>query len=262
MRFFKKLFRKLFEKKSSIELWAEREIAIAIELEHEAERKDAEEHGRKYNPKEFSYGGEIYASALRAFKSMLKDGHSGCSWGFTKIVLIRLMNNMPLTPLNGSDEEWAWFGGNSRKGERTFQNKRCTSVFKEVDKEGNVRYTDNDYVTCIDEETKSSHHFGLCSQEVYERFPIKFPYMPSTKPYKVYDRTFDHLNAQQGCFDTVAVLRIECPDGKVIPIEKYYKENENRKMVQIERNEYLDRLDSYNKKSKRNVVEIEGTNKV
>ena len=253
MGLFKKLFRKLFKKKSNMELWAEREIAIAIKREHEADRKDAEEHGRKYNPKDFSYGGEIYASALRAFKSMLKDGHSGCSWGFTKETLIRLMNHRPLTPLTGSDDEWVECGWASRDGEKIFQNKRCSAVFKNVDKDGNVRYTDNDYSICIDEENKYCHHFGLSSNEVDKLFPIKFPYMPSTKPYKVYDRTFDHLNAEPGCFDTIAVLRIECPDGKVIPIDKFYKENENGKMVQIERNEYLDRLDSYNKKSKRNV---------
>ena len=53
------ILKRLFRKKSPMESWAEREIEIAVAREREADRKDAEEHGHKYNPKEFSYGGEI-----------------------------------------------------------------------------------------------------------------------------------------------------------------------------------------------------------
>lgn len=37
-------------KKSAMEMWVEREVRLAIEREQEADRKDCEERGKKYNP--------------------------------------------------------------------------------------------------------------------------------------------------------------------------------------------------------------------
>lgn len=225
-------------RKSPMERWAEREINIAIEREQASEREDCEKRGKKYNPKDFDYGGEIYRSALRAYKSMLKDGHSGMSWSFTSHVLQRLMKNRPLTPLQGTDDEWTEFSGD------WYQNSRCSSVFKRVNSDGSVSYHDNDYVVCIDDQDGHFHRLGLLKDEVYSRWPITFPYMPSEKPYKVYDRTFDSVNAERGCFDTVACLRIEEPDGTVHAVNKFWKEA-NDHFEEITKEEYDLRLESY-----------------
>ena len=236
MNIFKRMFKR--NKKSNMLSWAEREVALAIEREHEFERKDAEEHGKKYNPKDFSYGGEIYKSALKAYRSLAEDGHSGMSWSFTREVLMRLMKGRPLTSLQGTDDEWTESSGN------WYQNRRCSSVFKHVNGDGTVKYTDNDYVVCIDDENGHTHHFGLLNNEVYNRWPIAFPYMPSEKPYKVYDRTFDSVNAEQGFFDTVACLRIEEPDGTVHAVNKFWKEVDDH-FEEITKEEYDLRLESY-----------------
>lgn len=238
MNIFKRLFKR--NKKSSNLSWAEHEVELAIEREHEFERKDAEEHGKKYDTKGFSYGVAIYKSALKAYKSLLKDGHSGMSWSFTREVLIRLMKHRPLTPLQGTDDEWV----NVLKDEDWYQNRRCSSMFKRVCSDGTVKYTDNDYIVCIDDENGNSHNFGLLNDEVYSRWPITFPYMPSEKPYKVYDRTFDSVNAERGCFDTVACLRIEEPDGTVHAVNKFWKEVDNH-FEEITKEEYDLRLESY-----------------
>lgn len=241
MNIFKRLFKR--NKKSNMLSWAEREVALAIEREREAERKDAEEHGKKYDPKGFSYGGAIYESALKAYKSLLKDGHSGMSWSFTGKVLMRLMKGRPLTSLNGTDDEWV----KVTESNDWYQNSRCSSVFKRVLSDGTVKYTDNDYVVCIDDDNGHAHHFGLLNNEVYSRWPITFPYMPSEKPYKVYDRTFDSVNAERGCFDTVACLRIEEPDGTVHAINKFWKEVDDH-FEEITKEEYDLRLESYTNK--------------
>jgi hypothetical protein len=144
-------------RKSPIEMWAEREVALAIEREREAERKDAEEHGKKYDPKGFSYGGAIYESALKAYRSLSGDGHSGMSWSFTGKVLMRLMKGRPLTSLKGTDDEWV----KVTEDEELYQNSRCSSVFKHVFGDSTVKYTDNDYVVCIDDDNGHTHHFGL-----------------------------------------------------------------------------------------------------
>lgn len=230
-------------RKSPMETWVEREIRLAIEHEREAERKDAEEHGKKYDPKEFSYGGAIYESALKAYKSLLKDGHSGMSWSIACNVLMRLMKDRPLTPLKGTDDEWV----KVFEDEDWYQNRRCSSVFKRVCSDGTVKYTDNDYAVCIDDNNGHSHSFGLLSDEVYSRWPITFPYMPSEKPYKIYDRTFDSVNAEPGCFDTVACLRIEEPDGTVHAVNKFWKEVDDH-FEEITKEEYDLRLESYKDK--------------
>lgn len=227
-------------RKSPMELWVENEIRLVIEREQAAEREDCERRGKRYNPKDFSYGGEIYRSALRAYKSLLKDGHSGMSWSFTGNVLMRLMKGRPLTPLKGTDDEW----NKITEDEDWYQNRRCSSVFKRVCSDGTVKYTDNDYVVCIDDENGHTHHFGLLNNEVYNRWPITFPYMPSERPYKVYDRTFDSVNAERGCFDTVACLRIEEPDGTVHAVNKFWKEVDDH-FEEITKEEYDLRLESY-----------------
>ena len=235
------ILKRLFRKKSPMELWAEHEVEVAVAREMEADRKDAEEHGRKYNPKEFSYGGEIYKSALRAFKSLLKDGHFGMSWAFTAGVLRRLMDHRPLTPLTGSHDEWV----ECSPGHFDFQNSRCSSVFKHVSEDGNVTYSDVDAVIGVNaDDPGDTHHMSLCSQAVYELHPIKFPYMPPSTPYKVTDRIFA-TNGKPGEFDTVAILSVTTPDGKVEAVNKYYKEDESGHIVQIGHDEYVLRYESY-----------------
>jgi hypothetical protein len=56
--------------------WAKNEIEIACK----------NERGDK-NPEEFDYGCACYESAYKAFQSLMEDGHSGMSIGFTKAIL-------------------------------------------------------------------------------------------------------------------------------------------------------------------------------
>ena len=75
--------------------WAKNEIAIASKRE----RGDKPEG-------EWDYGCACYDSALRAFESLLGDGHSGMSIGFTKNILNRLIDGKPLTPIEDTEEAW------------------------------------------------------------------------------------------------------------------------------------------------------------
>ena len=53
--------------------WAEREVELACKREN-PDRKEGE----------FDYGCACYESALKAYKSLMEDGHSGFSIGITK----------------------------------------------------------------------------------------------------------------------------------------------------------------------------------
>lgn len=44
----------------------------------------------------FDYTGECYKSALKAFKSVCDDDHSGCSYSITSRILKRMLDNLPL----------------------------------------------------------------------------------------------------------------------------------------------------------------------
>lgn len=68
--------------------WAKNEVAIASKRE----RGDKPEG-------EWDYGCACYDSAMRAFESLLGDGHSGMSIGITKNILNRLIDGKPLTPI-------------------------------------------------------------------------------------------------------------------------------------------------------------------
>lgn len=54
--------------------WAENEVKIACEKEHPGLKEG-----------EFDYGCACYQSALKAYKSLAEDGHSGYSWGRNRI---------------------------------------------------------------------------------------------------------------------------------------------------------------------------------
>lgn len=66
----------------SMQEWAEQECRIACKKEN----PDFD-----FNSDEFDYRCSCYKSALKAYKSLMEDGHSGASFGFTKNILIRLM---------------------------------------------------------------------------------------------------------------------------------------------------------------------------
>lgn len=117
--------------KSSMERWAENEVAIACRRE-KPDRKDGE----------WDYGCACYESALKAFRSLCADGHSGFSIGLTNAILNRLIDGKVLTPVEGTDDEWTKVF--DRHGRKTYQSKRMSSLFKDLDKDGNVRYNDTE----------------------------------------------------------------------------------------------------------------------
>lgn len=76
--------------------WAAREVALASQKEREsAEDKD-----------DWDYGVACYESALRAYRSLERDGHSGMSIQITKSILNRLIDGKCLTPIEDDPDIW------------------------------------------------------------------------------------------------------------------------------------------------------------
>lgn len=217
--------------------WAEQECRIACKKENPNFDFDSDD---------FDYGCSCYKSALKAYKSLAEDGHSGMSFSFTRDILERLMRHEPLTPITDDDFE----GGNylypderlaSLGLKSEIQCPRMSSLFRKETIDGEVTYNDLDRAYCIDIEKPSDTFSSSADNIVDELFPIKMPYLPEKGKYKVYVQTF-LTDKKNGDFDTRGVIYLITPDGKRIDINRYYTEK-NGEMVEISKDEYDELLE-------------------
>lgn len=219
--------------------WAKREVEIACKKENPY-RKEGE----------FDYGCACYESALKAFNSLLEDGHSGYSIGFTKNILNRLIDGQPLTPIEDTDDVWEERGVYKDGVKMSYQCKRMGSLFKDVYEDGTVRYHDVDRFICYDSDSNIGYHNGFVNKIATECVgEITMPYYPSTKPIKIYtsECLFDPKN---GDYDTVGIEYLEFPDGQRITIARYFKEAEDG-FEEIDYDEYKMRLEIANRNEDR-----------
>lgn len=219
--------------------WAEQECRLACKRENPEYDFDSDD---------FDYGCSCYKSALKAYKSLCEDGHSGASFGFTKNILIRLMEGQPLSPITDKDffievidrfplesEEYL-----RKQGLKSnIQCPRMSSLFRRETLNGKVTYHDIDRCYFINIE-EPSDTYDSNSAFLDEMFPITMPYMPKKGKYKIYTQTFltDKAN---GDFDTKGILYVITPEGEKVDIN-IYKAEINNKMVDITKEEYEERL--------------------
>lgn len=212
--------------------WAEKEIKYACERERKASGTP---------DGEWDYGCACYESALKAFKCLMDDGHSGMSIGITKNILVRLMDGKPLTPIEDVDDVWGEPHKLKTDVEWSYQCKRMSSLFKHVYKDDSVTYSDVDRVVVID--GNSSWYNGFVSKLIHKMYPITMPYAPPAKPYKVYEETFLYEEGR-GDYDTMGLLYVITPDDERVELNKFYKEGPEG-WIEIDENEYQLRKDKY-----------------
>ena len=206
--------------------WEEREISLLLERE----RKGGDSDG-------FDYIEGCAKSALKAFKALCDDQHSGLSIGITRSILNSLIDHRPLTPVTGDDSEWMLCPEllEDTRDYKTYQNRRYASLFKDVFDDGTVKYSDNDRFICIDPRnpySAFSFHFVNSIVEQYPEVPkIEFPYMPLSEPIRieVEDLISDSKN---GDFDTIAILNVEWKDASrkhhTFSISRYFDLSEDQ----------------------------------
>ena len=224
----------------SLEVWAEKEIELACQRESNS----AAEVGHE---EDAEYGIACYKSALKAFKSLLEDGHSGMSISITRQILNQLILGEPLSPITGEDDEWedASYEGMPQGVIKEYQNKRMSSLFKYVYADGTVKYSDVQRVTCYE----SSHdgiqggapfHNGFINRIIDEVKPIALPYVP--QHFKVYV-TECLYEENGGDFDTIMVdYMVHVDTQEQTSIGRYFKEDpESHKWVEISNHEYQTR---------------------
>lgn len=116
---------------------------------------------------------EITRAIMDVVKVFANEGHSGTSAEYALNILERVLRFKPITPLKGTDNEW------NEVSNGTYQNKRCSSVFKD---ENGFCY-DIDAVTFYHVGDNFSFTNGERVREYFrEQGPIEFPYAPPIQP--------------------------------------------------------------------------------
>lgn len=210
----------------SMSEWAKREIKLAVDNSDE------------------DYIKSIYNSALKAFISLCKDGHSGMSIGITAGVLNRLISCKPLSPLTGADDEWYEDSMNDEGCPETLlQNKRCSSVFKKINRStGEIRYSDVDRFVCENINNSNLTFYSGSIIDIAKRYypPITMPYVPSEKKIVIYTEDF-LVDANNGDFDTQGIFyAIDGNTNEKTDINVYLGEIDG-KMTEITFEEYVNR---------------------
>lgn len=122
---------------------------------------------------------------LEVIKAFSEQGHSGYSASYAIDCLKKLLNFKPLGPLTGRDCEWCNLSEES--GYTLYQNKRCSTVFKEVLDDGTENCYNIDgkvfWEWYTDEETGEQFKSYYTNRE--SRTPVVFPY-EITEPEYVY----------------------------------------------------------------------------
>ena len=210
--------------------WAKREIEIACKRERNGKPEE-----------EWDYGVACYESAYKAYMSLMGDGHSGMSISLTKSILNRLLEGRPLTPIEDIPEVWDEVGGYSDiDAVKHYQCNRMISLFKDVYPDGKVRYKNVQQVECVmREDDRNRWYNGFVANMVSEKFPITFPYYPSSKPYLV-SCSEGLSDPKNGDYDTMAIWSVTDPDGFVTAINRFFKEGENG-WVEINHTEFIER---------------------
>lgn len=214
--------------------WAEQECRLACKKENPDFDFDSDD---------FDYGCSCYKSALKAYKCLMDDNHSGMSFSFTRGILERLMRESPLTPI--TDEDFFINSGESlctdddlvsRGLKSEIQCPRMSSLFRTETIDGKVIYKDVNRSYCVDIERPSDTYSSGAERIVDEMFPIQMPYAPDMEKYKVYVQTF-LTDSKNGDFDTRGIFYLTTPDGKRIDVNRFYTEKSG-KMVEISKDEY------------------------
>lgn len=216
--------------------WAEKEIELACEKE----RKNGEKE-------EWDYGCACYESALKAYKSLTEDGHSGFSIMITKDILNRLIDGKPLTPIIDTDDIWNEVGGYEDECKH-YQCTRMSSLFKKVYDDGTTQYSDTERIRCINVVNNIGYYSGFVAEIINEMYPIQMPYCPK-EPIKVFCAEW-LTDRQNGDFDTIGILYIQHPNEKSVSVKRFFKESESG-WEEISIHEYKKRVDMHFKRERK-----------
>lgn len=204
--------------------WADREIELALKKELTGRQPEDE------------YVKLCYESAKEAYLALRGKGHSGMSISLTKFILNRLIDRKPLTAITEEDfndtEPLGWQDWFLEKNNLSavYQCKRCSSLFKHVGKDGNIKYSDNNRVETIDRNGATCIS-GRVTNIVDSLYPLELPYWPAD-PYKVYTAEFtydsenDKVLIEPGIYNAMYISHLVTPKGERVTLDTWHFEED------------------------------------
>lgn len=181
-------------------------------------------------------------SALKAFESLLEDGHSGVSINITLRILNSLVDIKPLVPLENKKEDWIDHRTYGDGDVITYSHRYYSCLKKKHHLDTGIDdFYDSNRFLCRPSISHDgvSWHNSFCSKIGHQMFPISFPYKPPVKPYKVIVDEY-LTDRQNGDYDTMVIRSILTPEGRNVVLDQYYKETEDG-FVQINKLEFEER---------------------
>lgn len=224
------------QSESAMSSWAENEVNMMRERlsRHEVD---------------ICYDMHCYESALKAFKSLCEDGHTGFSFSATRQILDRMCHHMPLCPITKDDFPehcGITINDSTRSFGRPAMQKTCTqcarmsSLFQDVWEDGVVTYHDNDRVVCFNTENiDDNFYWGFASRFIDEMYPITLPYYP--RPGHVFNIYVTQFTVND--MDVCRIDHIKEPSGKDVPFGRCFKYVDNANgnggdFIEIDNEEY------------------------
>jgi hypothetical protein len=202
--------------------WAEQEVELAKKANHNGDNEGEMSWD--------SYIDDCYDSALKAYKCLSEDGHSGMSWNITARILTDLMREVPLTPIE-EDDESIWSSQTCLGDQNHWQCTRRFSLFRDKNSDGTYSYHDIDLVIVQDvfpNMDKPGYHLSGCHSRIGDLVCemmfgnlIKFPYMPPREPYRVRRIEMDHVKHGSDIFYIDFVKK---PNGEKIEVAKFFRD--------------------------------------
>lgn len=182
---------------------------------------------------EDDYVKKCASAALEVFNFITNQGHSGCSIEMTKSILFDLLNERPLTYIQGLDDEWEW--AYNKEGSKIYQNLRRPGLFKTVHSYGDIEYNDNGTSYCRDKYAEVTYTNTFIQRETLEALSAKgiyeycvtFPYFPTKEKLEIVTEDCMCDKTQKGDYDTIGILYADVPERGKITINKFYKGTEN-----------------------------------
>lgn len=208
---------------------------------YERAQREVELYKKDRNYDEDGYIMDIYDSALKAFKYLCEDGHSGSSIGLTLNVLTRFVKGLPLTYVTEETAEWKEIESYHDDVIRQYRSDRISGFYKYVrlvNGEEVFDYNHLDRIVCVNiNNPASTYYSGLVNKLFNELHPIKMPYYPLSTSIKVYCEDFLY-DKSHGDFDTVGVFYAIYPDGTIENINRFFHYGDNKEKLDITRKEY------------------------
>lgn len=185
---------------------------------------------------EMVYDSSAILSADKAFRVIKTAGHTKEELIQMTDTLTRLVDWKPLFPIQ---EDEVNDEGYEMNGQKIYDYERYSGLFKRVYPDGKVEYGDVRMAVGVNIDNEDEYQSGLVDRIAQEIHPIKFPYLPPTFPYRVYEEDF-LVNPKYGDYDTAGFFYMIEPDGTRVEINRFFKED-GFEFVEITKEEYEER---------------------